>query len=801
MGRPAAGEVMLVVLLVTGPAKMRSGPVTVSGLANVVAIEARHEFTCAIVADGTARCWGRNTSGQLGDGTTQSRPTPVVVSGLSNTIAISGGEFHACALIADGTVRCWGLNSEGQLGNGTSVQSLTPVPVTGVTNAVAIAAGARHNCALIHDGSVLCWGRNVEGELGNTNNTNQPIATPVALGASNAVAITAGGENTCALIANGSVSCWGANIEGQLGDGTFVSSNLPVAVSGIANVVSLAAGASHNCAVVVSGQAFCWGENVFGQIGDGSTQNRGTPVLVSGLTAALAIDGGTGHTCALRVDGSARCWGGGGLLGNGTNTGSPTPTSVLDVAGSISGKHIAGGGSFTCAVRANSTASCWGSNISGQIGDNSTTNRPIPTPVTNLTGAVAIALGFRHSCVTGSAGVIACWGDNTSGQLGDGTTVSRAIFGVVPNLNNVQAIAAGDNHTCALGADGTARCWGLNSVGQLGDDSSINRTTPVPVTGLTSTNIRAVAMTAGNTHTCALRSNSTVFCWGSNGAGQLGDNTHVNRDVPVPVVGSSGFLLSTVVSIAAGGLHTCALVAGGGVRCWGENGSGQLGDGTTNDRSTAPGSSISGLNNVVAIIAGQSHSCALIASGIIGCWGNNSFGQLGNNSTANSSIPVKVNGVTNAIAIAAGNFHTCALLANGSVQCWGLNNSGQVGDNTTATRTVPVTVPSFTLNINPVVELKSNGRVTTVNILAVCEEGRQLFVDVAITQGAAAGVGSGHGNCTGALENYPVTVPAQGPNRFITGPAQVQADAIIREQGQIVDQQQWSRNVQIVAEP
>ncbi len=780
-------------------------PVRVSGLTDAVAIDAREEATCAIMADGSARCWGRNTSGMLGDGSTQDRSLPVSVSGLSNAVAITIGQFFACALISDGTVRCWGSNTKGQLGDGTTQEKHTPVMVQGVTNAIAIAAGGEHACAVRYDGSALCWGRNDEGELGNGQTTSQPttVPVPVSLGALNAVSITAGSEYTFALIADGSAVCWGENGLGELGNGTTASSSTPVPVSSpLANAISIAAGAFHTCAVLASGRAQCWGYNFHGQLGDGTKNDRDKPVAPTGLTNAIAIGAGRDHTCALLGDATARCWGSAAQLGYKAQDDSATPSSsfpVTGVSGSISARHIAGGDSHTCAVRSNGSASCWGLNNSGQVGDNTTFTRTTPTAV-KITNAVAVALGLRHSCALTADGTMDCWGDNSSGQLGDGSTTGRAFPSDVFFANNVMGIATGNAHSCALLADGTANCWGNNSVGQLGDGTTTNRSLATTnVTNLTSTNIRAAAITAGDTHTCALRSNGTVLCWGGNAAGQLGDGTKIDRAMPVGVAVPNGFLLSTAVGIAAGGSHTCALNADGGVRCWGANDAGQLGDGTTTSRSKAQNTNISGVESAVAVVAGESHTCALIANGTVRCWGANNDGQLGvGSSTAGSTKPLPVPGIKTAIAIAAGSFHTCAILADGSVQCWGLNKPGQIGDKTTTTRFTPVTVPSFTVNIDPVVELKGKTSVTTVNVIAVCAEDQQLFVDVVLTQGSLSGHGTAHGDCTGALEKYPVTVPSQGRDDFIAGAASVEAVAEIRDRGQIVDHQEWTRNVQIV---
>jgi hypothetical protein len=307
-----------------------------------------------------------------------------------------------------------------------------------------------------------------------------------------------------------------------------------------------------------------------------------------------------------------------------------------------------------------------------------------------------------------------------------------------------------------------------------------------------------VALTTGTGHTCALRSNGTLVCWGFNSFGQLGNGTKTNQSTAVPVVGVGGL----VVSMAAGVTHTCALRSDGVVRCWGSNVRGQLAIDSATTESLVPVTA-AGLSSPRprTIAAGDSHACAVLADGTVRCWGLNDAGQLGDGTFTDKFTPVTVSGLTNVAVITAGSRDTCALRADGAPFCWGRNVNGELGRSAGTTTTALGEVPSFRFNIDPAVELAGHGRVATVTALVNCEEGDQVQVRVSVTQGSTVGHGVGLGACTGGLEGYEVTVPAQGRAFFTTGPAHAEADAIVRSRGTVVDEQAWTRDVQIEFAP
>ena len=302
----------------------------------------------------------------------------------------------------------------------------------------------------------------------------------------------------------------------------------------------------------------------------------------------------------------------------------------------------------------------------------------------------AISAGRFHTCALATLGAVKCWGDNEFGELGNGTTVNSSTPVQVSGLTSgVKAISAGSEsdtpgHTCALTTGGAVKCWGGNWDGQLGNGTTTGSSTPVQVSGLTS---GVVAITSGLFHTCALTSGGAAKCWGFNGTGQLGTGTTSGSKTPVQVTG----LTTGVTAITAGVMHTCAIAAGGAAKCWGFNSGGQLGNGTTTTSPTPL--QVTGLaTGVTAINADTWNTCA-VASGAAKCWGYNAGGQLGNGTTADSATPVQVSGLTTGVAaISAGLFHACALTVAGVAKCWGANADGQLGNGTTTDSLTPVSV-------------------------------------------------------------------------------------------------------------
>jgi Alpha-tubulin suppressor and related RCC1 domain-containing proteins len=278
----------------------------------------------------------------------------------------------------------------------------------------------------------------------------------------------------------------------------------------------------------------------------------------------------------------------------------------------------------------------------------------------------------------------------------DADDPARQVYTIVVNGVTLQVtqIDGGTNHTCAVTVSGGAKCWGYNALGQLGDGTTTQPTAPVNVSGLGS---GVTSIAAGEYHTCAVTVSGGVKCWGYNAYGQLGDGSTTDRTTPVNVSG----LGAGVTSITAGNYHTCA-IHNGAARCWGNNGYGQLGDGTTtNPRKTFV--TVSGLGSgVTSISAGQYHTCAVTASGGAKCWGNNNNGQIGDGTTTPRNTPVNVSGLTSGVTSISGAAHTCAVTVSGGVKCWGYNAYGQLGDGTTTPRNTPVNVSGLASGVTSI---------------------------------------------------------------------------------------------------
>ena len=718
-----------------------------------------YEHSCIIQNDGNVSCWGGDNYGVgvLGNGAATYQTTPTQVSSFGNNrtaVSVSGGEYHTCAILNTGEVSCWG--SAISLGNGTTVDQYTPVDTRSLgvgRKAVSISSGGYHTCVVLDEGDVSCWGVNSDGRLGlgfTSGYELYPSNTTSLGNGRQAVAISAGGAHTCALLDNGKVSCWGNNAAGQLGNGATDFQSNPTLTNSFGQdvtAVAISSGGYHTCAILSNGSVSCWGENGDGQLGNGGTTDQLSPTLVSSLGAnrtAIAISSGLRYTCAILDTGNVSCWGSGSdrqLTVSPTSQLTPLPISNMAPGRTIVG--ISAGSSHTCAILDNGTVSCWGRGSSGQLGDGQSTYRQTtPTPISSLGAGKSVAIserdldndgklnifdlhpnihspGFQesslftdttltgggtHGCALIENRKVMCWGDNTYGQLGYGgsattsTPIQTQSFG---SGKYPTEIDAGGAHTCAILNTGEVSCWGWNYLGAIGDGTTIDRATP-RLTSSLGNGKSAVAISSGGFHTCAILDTGEVSCWGMGQYGRLGNGG--TSDQYTPTLTSSFGNGRVAIAISSGSLLTCAVLDDLSARCWGQ------GHGTTP-------STVSGLGtntDVVAISAGRKHACALLATGNVSCWGEGNLGQLGNGNYAYSSSAVPTTGFgpgRYATAISAGNDHTCALLDNGSISCWGEGGYGQLGDGLRMTNANP-TLVNYTLIDGPAIAIASGSYFT-----------------------------------------------------------------------------------------
>ncbi len=534
------------------------------------------------------------------------------------------------------------------------------------------------------------------------------------------IAIAAGEQHTCGLRGDDSVWCWGANALGQVGNGTSDEQLSPVPIAG--DFAMISAGGANTCGITLGGQLWCWGYN--------GTSSSQTPVLVG--SDWDYVDASAYHRCAIKSDHSLYCWGFGthGELGDGTTDNHSSPVAI----GSAAWSTVAGGAQFTCGIQVDGSLWCWGSNSIGKLGVGDYDDRLTPTQVGTETDWTAIAPGNDHACglrtdLDNNATTLWCWGSNSVGQAAGayGNTP-----GQVGSWSDWRQVTAQGRHTCGIRAGGGLYCWGDNEWGGLGIGSNDNQGDPQPVGDVSGT---WLSVSAGFDHTCALRSDDTLHCFGHNGLGQLGIGLGGDKLVPTPVSGSWS-------AVAGGEYHGCAIAASDGrMWCWGLNSLSDLGPtagATGNEHNPIQTDTVTGYsavelgrrhscgltgntNNLICFGdrwktgndtsyadlgsgwedfgVGESHTCG-ISGGALSCWGYNSDGQLGNGTTSTGEkYPVPIGSATDWMEVAGGGYHTCGIRSQAGVNqlwCWGTNNFGQLGDGTTTQRLEPTLVGTDT---------------------------------------------------------------------------------------------------------
>jgi len=354
----------------------------------------------------------------------------------------------------------------------------------------------------------------------------------------NGVEVSAGAIHSLAVISDGTLWAWGSNSSGRTGLGIGTSSTfVPTQIGTASNWQSVSAGGSHSLAVRADGTLWAWGANTNGQLGDNTTTQRLVPTQIGTATNWQSVSAGGSHSLAVRADGTLWAWGSNndGQLGDNTTTQRLVPTQIV---GATNWQSVSAGGSHSLAVRLDGTLWAWGSNTSGQLGDNTTTQRLVPTQIVGATNWQSVSAGGSHSLAVRADGTLWAWGSNTSGQLGDNTTTQRLVPTQIGTATNWQSVSAGHSHSLAVRADGTLWAWGSNADGRTGLGTSTgNRIFPTQIVG--ATNWQSVSAGGDSTsggHSLAARSDGRLWTWGANSTGQLGDGTSTQRTSPTLII-------------------------------------------------------------------------------------------------------------------------------------------------------------------------------------------------------------------------------------------------------------------------
>ncbi len=638
----------------------RSSPVQIGTLTDwALAVAAGESHSLATKTNGTIWAWGLGTSGQLGQAPSAvSRSSPVQIGTLTDWLSLGRGlGLHTSSVKSDGTLWAWGAGTSGQVGDLTKVARSSPVQIGTLTSWSSVTLGGSHSLARKTDGTIWAWGITTFGQLGN----NEEVIrfSPVQVGALVDWASVAGGfSHSLARKTDGTIWAWGLGSNGLLGEITAaVSRSSPVQIGTLTSWSSVAASRTHSLARKTDGTIWAWGAGNTGALGEATTiANRSSPVQIGTLTdwATISQHGSSSHSLATKTDGTIWAWGTGTSGQLAETTVAATRSSPVQIGTLTDWAAVAAGGVHSLAKKTDGTIWAWGQGNTGPLGEITTTaSRSSPIQIGTLTSWASVAGGFSHSLATKTDGTIWAWGDGASGTLGQVSTIaSRSSPVQIGTLTDWAAATGSVSHSLATKTDGTLWAWGLGTTaGQLGDSAKINRSSPVQIGTLTSWSL----VSAGESHSLATKTDSTLFSWGLATSGQLGNNEDGTRFSPVQIG-----TLTAWASIGIGHSHSLAVKTEGTLWVWGIGSNGQLGETATTANRSSP-VQIGTLTDWAAAVGGISHSLARKTDNTVWAWGVGTDSQLGDSAKVSRSSPVQIGTLTGWTDITGGDSHSIAI--------------------------------------------------------------------------------------------------------------------------------------------
>jgi alpha-tubulin suppressor-like RCC1 family protein len=711
----------------TGPNFVSTPTTTFAGSSNWKQVSTGGLHTVAIKTDGTLWVWGYNIRGQLGNASTSDRNTPVTTFAGGNDWKLAeGGTSHTIAIKTDGTLWTWGVNDNGQLGvnardNSSPFGRSTPVTTfVGGTNWKQVSAGYDYSAAIKTDGTLWTWGYAYFGQLGTGGFYTLVRSTPQTTFAGgtnwadvdnseNLYTISFGFEYAAAIKTDGTLWTWGRGVFGQLGNASIINIITPITTfAGGTNWKQISAGGSfHTAAIKTDGTLWTWGSQTSGVLGNRATAtNISTPITTfAGGTDWKQVSTGSSHTAAIKTDGTLWAWGNGnsGRLGNGVTTGIIS-TPVTTFAGGTDWRQISCGNALTSAIKTDGTLWTWGYAAGGRLG-NAVISANISTPVTTFAGGTdwkQVSSNLNHTAAVKTDGTLWTWGAAYPGRLGNGVTTGNISTPITTFAggNNWRQVSTGNVNTSAMKNDGTIWVWGDNVYGRLGNANVAfgNRSTPI-TTFSGGADWRQV--NSGGYNTAALKNNGQLYVWGNNAfSGQLGINNTDQTSTPVTTfAGGTNWAdvdnSEKLYTLSGGGSSFSAIKTDGTLWVWGNGNSGALGNAVTTGNISTPVTTFAGGTTWKQVSSGGQHTAAIKTDGTLWTWGNGNSGRLGNaTTTINNSTPVTTfTGGTNWKQVSVGFFaHMAAIKTDGTLWTWGNGNSGRLGNaTTTINNSTPVT--------------------------------------------------------------------------------------------------------------